>query len=124
VDTTAGAEERVADFWQVARFHAKLNNIPGYFGQNALEAVPPPTWSFGSTAEEADRGLRGLLDGSETRTEAPVSAYTDAGEPLPEPGTLGIVLDGRGSPRALVVTSGVAVADDVVVEELTVLHRA
>ena len=37
-----------------ARFHAKLNVAPTYFGPTTLEVVPPPAWSFGANEEQAD----------------------------------------------------------------------
>jgi uncharacterized protein YhfF len=108
----------------VARFHAKLNTMPSYFGPTTLEVVQPPAWSFGSTPQEADAELDALLDGSRTTTETPLADYELAQEPLPELGTLGIVLDGAGRPRALVATTGVQVVDGQVHEQLTVLHRS
>ena len=114
----------VADFWNVARFHARLNLLPGYLGTTALESVQPPAWSFGETPEEADETLRGLLDGSRTSTTTPLSAWTEAGEAPPQAGTLGIVLDGHGRPRALVGTTRVEVTGSEVVEHFTVVYRA
>lgn len=119
---TGAGDPEVDDFWNLARFHARLNDIPSYFGPSALEAVQPPAWSFGGTPEEADALLEGLLDGSSTSTVTPLADYTDAGESLPEVGTLGIVLDGAGRPRALVGTSAVEVVDADVVEHFSVLY--
>jgi uncharacterized protein YhfF len=123
MDDGTEQDDRVAAFWEVARFHARLNAIPAYFGPSALESVPPPAWSFGDDPE-ADRRLAELLDGTRTTTDSPLADYEQGGAPLPEVGTLGIVLDGSGSPRALVATTGVSVEDGTVVEELRVLHRA
>lgn len=101
-------------FWTVARSRAKLSTLPGYLPATMLEMVPPPAWSFGATSEQADALLALVLDGTKTATASARSSYdapagTEAGEPLPEPGTLGIVLDGAGRPRALVVTTQVQV---------------
>ncbi|WP_110183365.1 hypothetical protein [Nocardioides solisilvae] len=112
----------IEDFWNVARFHGKLTQLPGYFGPTVLASVPPPVWSLGATPQEADAAVAGLLDGSGTTLRTPTAEYESAGEPLPEPGALAIVTDGQGRPRVLVVTSAVEVVDDEVVEELTVLH--
>uniref|UniRef100_UPI0030FA509C ASCH domain-containing protein n=1 Tax=Nocardioides salarius TaxID=374513 RepID=UPI0030FA509C len=90
-------------------FHAKLNTAPSYFGPTTLEVVPPPAWSFGATAEEAEALLALVLDGTKTATASAHADYEVEGEPLPEAGTLGIVLDGEGHPRALVETTDVRV---------------
>lgn len=99
----------VEAFWELARFHAKLNTAPGYFGPTALESVPPPAWSFGSTPEQADELLALMLDGTKTATAGPLWEYDADESPLPEVGTLSIVLDGRGHPRALLETTSVEV---------------
>ncbi|MFC7489815.1 MULTISPECIES: ASCH domain-containing protein [unclassified Knoellia] len=103
------AEEQVRTFWDLARLHAHLNEVPTYFGPSPLDSVPPPTWSFGATAEQADELLGLVLDGVKTATASAAWDYEAEDEPLPEPGTLGIVLDGSGRPRALIETSQVAV---------------
>lgn len=111
-DTTGSAHfgrGPVESFWDLARFHAKLNTAPSYFGPTTLEVVPPPAWSFGASAEEADALLALVLDGRKTATASAHADYEAEGEPLPEPGTLGIVLDGAGHPRALVETTDVRV---------------
>lgn len=97
------------DFWNLARERARLVGIPAYFGATPLGAVPPPAWSFGDSPEMADRLLRLVLDGTKTATASLASDYDAEGEPLPEPGTLGIVTDGAGNPRALLATTDVRV---------------
>lgn len=111
-DTTGSAHfgrGPVESFWDLARFHAKLNTAPSYFGPTTLEVVPPPAWSFGATAEEAEALLALVLEGTKTATASAHADYEVEGEPLPEAGTLGIVLDGEGHPRALVETTDVRV---------------
>ncbi|RJS47152.1 ASCH domain-containing protein [Nocardioides cavernaquae] len=103
------AEDALNHFWNLAREHARLVDIPGYFGATPLGAVPPPAWSFGDSAELADRLLRLVLDGTKTATASLASDYAAEDEPLPEPGTLGIVIDGAGNPRALLATTEVRV---------------
>lgn len=120
----AGDPGAVESFWADARVHARLNAAPSYFGPTTLEVVVPPTWSFSDDPAEADTGLTALLDGTTTRLETPLADLEAVGEAPPAPGTLGIVLDGAGRPRALVSTSRVDVVDGLVVEHLTVLHRA
>lgn len=97
----------VRAFWERARVHARLNVAPTYFGPTTLEVVPPPAWSFGSTPEQADALLALVLDGTKTATASAAEEYGE--EPLPRPGQLGILLDGRGRPRALVETTAVEV---------------
>lgn len=99
----------VAAFWERARFHAKLNTLPGYFGPTPVESVPPPVWSFGATPAEADELLGLVLDGVKTATSSALADYEVAEEPLPAAGTLGILTDGQGRPRALVATTRVDV---------------
>ena len=43
---------------------------------------------------EAEQRLADLLDGTRTTTDSPLTDYEQGGVPLPEVGTLGIVLDG------------------------------
>lgn len=103
----------VEAFWNLARFHAKLNTLPGYFGPTPLESVPPPEWSFGD-----DEGLDQLLaDRGSTLT----GSREEYGDELPTQGALGIVCDTTGRPRALVATTAVEVTDQQVSEELTVV---
>lgn len=108
--------DEVEAFWNVARFHAKLNTMPTYFGPTPLESVPPPAWSFGD-----DVGLAELLAQGEATL---VADRAEFGEELPEYGALGIVCDVAGQPRALVATTGVDVTDDRVSEQLSVVWAA
>ena len=100
----------VEAFWEVARFHARLNSVPSYFGPTTLEVVPPPAWSFGDGPEESDALLRLVLDGTKTATATALSDYDAGGQPLPERGTMSILLDGAGHPRALIEATEVTVA--------------
>ena len=97
----------VEAFWELARFHARLNVAPSYFGPTTLEVVPPPAWSFGATPEQADELLALVLNGTKTATASAGWDYEAEGESLPQAGTLGIILDGRGHPRALIETTAV-----------------
>jgi uncharacterized protein YhfF len=96
-------------FWELARFHARLNSAPTYFGPTTLEVVPPPAWAFGDSTVEADELLRLVLDGTKTATASALWDYEVEGEALPEVGSLSILLDGRGHPRALITTTDVEV---------------
>jgi uncharacterized protein YhfF len=108
-DPTKNRPTDVEAFWELARFHAKLNSAPTYFGPTTLEVVPPPAWAFGASPEEADELLRLVLDGTKTATASALWDYQAEGEALPEVGSLSILLDGSGHPRALINTTAVTV---------------
>ncbi len=80
--------------------------------------MPPPAWSFGDSAELADELLALVLSGGKTATSSVLVEYEVAGEPVPAPGSLSIVLDGAGEPRALIRVTAVDVVpfDDVTAE--------
>ena len=113
--------EELRVFWELARFHAKLNAAPTYFGPTTLESVPPPAWAYGDSAEESDAFLTQVLADERGVTTAPAADY--AGE-LPEVGVLSILCDGGGVPRALVEVTEVAVTGDEVVEAFRVVYQA
>ncbi|GAA4397175.1 ASCH domain-containing protein [Fodinibacter luteus] len=96
-------------FWDIAREHAGLAGVPVYTGANPMRSLRPPAWAFGATPEQADDLLALVLGGTKTATSSAHADYVSAGEELPAPGMLGIVLDGAGHPRALVVTTEVRV---------------
>ncbi len=103
-------DERELDaFWRVAREHAQLPGVPVYTGENPARTLRPPAWGFGATPEQADELLGLVLDGTKTATAGSYADYAAEDEDLPTPGLLGIILDGAGHPRALVVTTQVRV---------------
>lgn len=108
-------------FWDLARFHAKLNAAPSYFGPTTLESVPPPAWSFGESAGQSDAFVAEALAAEGGETTAPVADYDGA---IPETGVLSILCDGSGKPRALVEITEVTVTHDQVVEAFRVVYRA
>lgn len=112
-------EEAVRAFWDVARFHARLNVAPSYFGPTTLEVVPPPTWSFGDQAD-GERMLVEVLSGDRTSLEGTAEEY--AGE-LPVPGSLSILTDSAGLPVALLEVTDVVVDGSTVVEHFRVVHQ-
>lgn len=112
--------EELRTFWDVARVRAKLNAAPTYFGPTTLESVPPPAWAWGD-ASESDAFVEQVLaedGGSTTADEA------DYGGDLPSAGTLSILCDGSGVPRALLEVTDVVIAGGEVVESFRVVHRA
>ena len=92
-------------FWDIAREHADLSGVPVFFGANPVRTLRPPAWAFGATPEQSDELLGLVLDGTKTATSSAEADYVKEQEELPTPGTLGILLDGEGHPRALVVTT-------------------
>jgi uncharacterized protein YhfF len=111
--------DEVGNFWELARFHAKLNAMPGYFGPTTLEVVQPPAWAFGGTPEQADALLALVLAGTKTATAGALTDYESEDEPLPEVGSLSILLDGAGQPHALIAITAVEV---VPFDEVTPEH--
>ncbi|GAA0971794.1 hypothetical protein ENKNEFLB_02484 [Nocardioides aquaticus] len=101
-----GAVER---FWGLACHRGKLTTLPGYLPSSTLEAVTPPTWSFGRTPAQADELVQLVVDGTKTATASARADYDAEDAPLPRVGEMGIVLDGAGHPRALVETTAVEV---------------
>ena len=98
-------DNEIDAFWDVAREHANLTGVPVFQGANPVRTLRPPAWAFGATPAQSDQLAALVLDGSKTATASSQADYVKEGEDLPEPGTLGIVLDGAGHPRALVVTT-------------------
>jgi uncharacterized protein YhfF len=103
--------DEIHSFWAMASRQARLDNLPGYFGPTPLASVEPPAWSFGATPEQSTELADLVANGVKTATASAAEDYTAEGEALPEPGVLGIVLDGEGHPRALVATTDVQVVE-------------
>ena len=102
----------IADFWTRARA-----------AHPALPPIPPEAWAFGATPEQADELLSLVLEGIKTATASAAWDYEGgadgADEPLPAAGDLSIVLDGAGTPRAVLEVTGVEV---VPFEQVTAEH--
>ena len=113
--------EELRVFWELARYHAKLNAAPTYFGPTTLESVPPPAWAYGESPGESDAFVAQVLADEQGETTATAEDY--AGE-LPETGVLSILCDGSGVPRALVEVTGVTTSGDDVVESFKVVYQA
>jgi len=113
--------EELRVFWDLARYHAKLNAAPTYFGPTALESVPPPAWAYGESVGESDAFVAQVL--ADGRGETTAATADHAGE-LPQVGVLSILCDGSGVPRALVEVTDVTEAGDEVVEAFRVVYRA
>ena len=113
--------EELRVFWDLARFHAKLNAAPTYFGPTTLESVPPPAWAYGESAAESDAYVESVL--ADERGEHDRSRWRDYAGDLPQPGVLSILCDGSGRPRALVEVSDVSVTGDDVTESFRVVYQ-
>ena len=120
VSETEFDHEELRVFWDLARFHAKLNAAPTYFGPTTLESVPPPAWAYGDSAAESDAYVETVLADERGSTTAAVADY--AGD-LPQTGVLSILCDGSGRPRALVEVSDVSVTGDDVTESFKVVYQ-
>ena len=103
------ADGELEAFWSLARRHARMESLPGYLPSNMGELVVPPAWSFGDSPELADELLRLVLDGTKTAAASALWEFEAEDEPLPEVGTLSIVLDSAGHPHALLRTSDVRI---------------
>ena len=107
--TETDVDEALIAFWNEAKRRIHLEEISVYVGPSPLASVPPPAWSFGSTPEQADELAALVLAGTKTATASALADYEATGSAPPEPGTLGIVVDGSGAPRALVSTTDVRI---------------
>ncbi len=121
------SDDEISNFWELARFHAKLNFAPSYFGPTTLEVVRPPAWSFGETPADADEFVARMSGGDRLSTSTPSAAYEEADHQedtaLPVTGALSILCNGAGHPVALLETEEVEVGADVV-EYFRVVYRS
>lgn len=81
---------------EIARFWAEVRSDHPH-----LPAAPPEAWAFGATPEQADDLLGLVLEGTKTATASAFEDYEAEGESVPLVGDLSIILDGSGSPRAV-----------------------
>jgi uncharacterized protein YhfF len=109
MDPTAPSDDDLELFWAEARKVAGLTRLASIIGVGAKESLTPPAWSFGDSAEMADELLALVLAGRKTATSSARWEWEADGEPLPQPGDLAIICDGKGDPRALVRTVAVDV---------------
>ncbi|MFE6996371.1 ASCH domain-containing protein [Microbacterium sp. NPDC057659] len=72
-----------------------------------LPDAVPEAWGFGATPEHADSLLELVLAGVKTGTASSLWDYEATDEPLPAEGDYSIILDGAGSPRAVIQTISV-----------------
>lgn len=108
-DPSTPPDEQIEAFWNLARFHARLNTAPGYLGPTPIESLRPPAWAFGATPEHADELAALVVAGTKTATASALWDYEATGESVPEPGEMSIILDGAGRPVALITTTEVEI---------------
>lgn len=104
------ADNAVDLFWQRARSEHR-----------ELPEECPEAWAFGATTEQADELLNLVLSGIKTGTASSLWDHEHDGDPLPSPGELSIVLDGTGTPRALIRTTEV---ETIPFDEVSAEHAA
>ncbi|WP_315094969.1 ASCH domain-containing protein [uncultured Cellulomonas sp.] len=99
---------RIAAFWQAARGHVGFGKLDVIVGESPEDVVSPPSWSYGDDAEAAELLAR-VLDGRKTANGLAVAELEQVGLEVPRVGDLSIVVDGEGTPRALLRTTEVQV---------------
>lgn len=98
----------LASFWrEVREQHPELP-----------EAVPG-AWAFGATPAHADGLLELVLAGIKTGTASSLWDYEATGDPEPYVGEFSIILDGTGTPRAVLETTDL---QTVPFDEVTAEH--
>lgn len=90
--------QTVEEFWEQAR--RAVADLP---------AEPTESWAFGATPQHADGLLSLVLAGTKTGTASALWDYEATGERMPEEGDVSVILDGSGSPRAVIRTTGVRI---------------
>lgn len=73
-------------------------------------SVPAMVGPFGDSVELADELLELVLHGPKRATAGSVAEYEADGSPLPFEGMRSVITDGRGRPRAVLVTTEARVA--------------
>lgn len=125
------AEADVEAFWVHAINAARLNPAEAVMGQSGFLSLRPPFFAYGETAQEADEFCAAVLAGTvkEIHSEIPSAAnksvdeQTDSSEAaMPRVGDLAILCDGKGVPRALIVTEQVETLGHGVIEHINVLY--
>lgn len=98
---------------EIARFWVDVRS-----GLPHLPVAPPEAWAFGATPEHADGLLALVLAGTKTATASALRDYESEGEQPPAVGELSIILDGLGSPRAVLEVTAIDIVPfDQVSEE-------
>jgi uncharacterized protein YhfF/dihydrofolate reductase len=98
---------------------SKVSGVVGEFWQSYLASLReddqgrgramPTAWGFGDGPEMADELGRLVFQGTKTATCSSLWEIEHDGEPVPQPGELSIILDGRGYPLCIIETTEVEV---------------
>jgi uncharacterized protein YhfF len=78
---------------------------------------PHEVWGFGNDPEMADSLGMLVRDGPKRATTSLLSSYEEDDEPLPTPGDLSVVVDGRGDPICVIRTVTIEVRPFGLVDE-------
>ena len=108
-------DARVLEFWTMTKGYADVGDLDVVLGRHWSEAVPPPAWSYGESADIADEFVELVLSGLRTATTSLHEEYSDDGQ-IAKAGDYSILLDGSGTPQALIRVTEVQV---VPIGELT-----
>ena len=73
------------------------------------DIAEPEAWAFGDSPAMADDLAALVVAGTKRATAGLLAEYQAEQEPLPEPGDLSIIIDGRGAPVCLIRTTDVRV---------------
>lgn len=93
------ADAAVAAFWRTV--------VDGLPAGDPRRGQPLDAWGFGDSAAMADELGALVVAGVKTATASLWWEYQAEGEPLPQPGHLSVVLDGRGGPLCAIETTAV-----------------
>jgi uncharacterized protein YhfF len=89
---------KISDFWHRAR--SAVSSLPVELAE---------AWAFGATAQQAEDLLDLVLAGTKTATASSLWDYEASGDAVPLEGELSIILDGTGTPRAVIETTDVRI---------------
>lgn len=95
-------DAQVESFWISARNHAGLNPLEAITGVNGAVSLRPMAFTFGHTRALADELAEAVVAGDKRATSSWLASYEAEGIPIPEVGSLSILCDGAGDPRALI----------------------
>lgn len=98
---TEDEDQTVAEYWNsfVASLAHKREEIPARY----------QAWSFGYSAETADKLSKLVVEGVKTATASLAWAYELESEPFPEAGDYSVVLDSASRPVCIIQTTEVEV---------------
>ncbi len=102
-------KSKIEHYWQ--GFLASLPDNSKYFGKSCIAE------GFGDSPELADELGQLVVSGIKTGTCSALWEWEAEGNPIPQPGLISIVLDGRGQPMCIIETTEVYVCRFKIVDE-------